>query len=128
VWLLADTCALLWIMTEPERVPGPVAELFEDRRNRLFVSVVSFWEITIKVGIGRLELPMNPRHFTEHLLACFSVDVLPVSLAHALQAGDLPLHHRDPFDRMLIVQGQVEGIPIVTADSAFTAYDIKTFW
>lgn len=83
------------------------------------------WEIAIKWAAGKLELPEHPRDWVARLSRELGVEALPVSQIHAVQVADLPDHHRDPFDRLLIAQAQIEGIPIVTADRSFERYDVE---
>jgi PIN domain nuclease of toxin-antitoxin system len=82
------------------------------------------WEVAIKWRTGKLRLPEHPRLWVARLAREFGAEVLPVTVAHVVQVADLPDHHRDPFDRLLIAQAQVEGIPIVTADASFARYDV----
>ena len=90
----------------------------------VLVSVASLWEIAIKNALGKLEAPEDlPRRVVE-----LGFESLPIDVEHAWAVRQLPHHHRDPFDRLLIAQAQVEGLPIVTADPAFDAYDVKVFW
>ena len=89
------------------------------------LSVVSPWEIAIKWRTGRLPLPGHPHDWVADVMRELVLDPLPVTLAHVLQVADLPDHHGDPFDRLLIAQAQVEGIPIVTADRSFARYDVE---
>lgn len=92
--------------------------------NDVFVSAVSGWEIAIKRARGRLRFPDVDRA----MLAALRLSELPVTLAHAAEAGGLPAHHRDPFDRMLIAQGRVEELTIVSRDRVFTDYDVGLLW
>lgn len=126
--LLIDTCVVLWAMTTPERLSARVRSLFEDRANDVLVSVVSAWEIGIKRQAGRLELAPTTLDFFRSAVRDHSLGLLPVSLEHAVMAAELPLHHRDPFDRMLIAQAVAEGIAIASPDHCFTAYPVNTVW
>jgi PIN domain nuclease of toxin-antitoxin system len=92
------------------------------------MSTVSAWEIAIKVGTGRLALPAPLEHYLPERIRQHGFELLRIELPHAMRAGVLPDHHRDPFDRMLIAQAQVEGIPLITADPAITRYDVETIW
>jgi PIN domain nuclease of toxin-antitoxin system len=104
--------------------PGTVASLAHPRNQRL-LSAASVWEIVIKFQLGKLPLPVHPRDFVPSRLRITQTEVLDVSAVHALRVGDLPEHHRDPFDRMIIAQALVEGVPVLTADRAFAAYDVE---
>jgi PIN domain nuclease of toxin-antitoxin system len=99
--------------------------LLEDDSNPLLYSAVTIWEIRIKQALGKLERMENFEHFAD---ADMAVTHLPVTHAHAEAAAVLPLHHRDPFDRMLIAQAQIEDAVILTTDPAFAAYDVRTAW
>lgn len=86
------------------------------------------WEIAIKAQIGKLVIPGEPDQFIAEQIAVNLSSVLPVRMEHALRVYDLPMHHRDPFDRMLIAQSQFENLPVLTADSAFASYSVNVIW
>ena len=123
--LLLDTHAWLWWIGEPERLGAEAARLIADRRNEVYLSAASSWEITIKVRLGKLKLPESPEKFVPSRMERDGIVALAISHPHALAVSSLPMHHRDPFDRMLIAQSRVEGIPIVTAGPEFGAYDVE---
>ena len=123
--LLLDTHAWLWWIGEPERLGPEAASLIADRRNDVYLSAASSWEIAIKVRLGKLTLPEPPAQFVPSRMERDGIAALPISHPHALAVSSLPMHHRDPFDRMLIAQSRVEGIPIVTAGPEFGAYDVE---
>ncbi len=118
--LLLDSQVVLWSLQSPERLPVEAIAAITDPVNSVDVSVASLWELAIKQSIGKLTVDGNLR---EHL-SLQSFSELPVLGEHALAVRDLPLHHRDPFDRLLIAQAMCEGLTIVTADRAFAAYDV----
>jgi PIN domain nuclease of toxin-antitoxin system len=122
--LLVDSHALLWhLLDDPRLTPGPTARIEADDAEVL-VSVASFWEIAIKAALGKLEAPEDlPRRVEE-----FGFEPLAIAAEHAWAVRQLPHHHRDPFDRLLIAQAQVEGLTILTMDPAFDAYDVKVVW
>lgn len=126
--LILDTCAFLWLSMEPTRLPPSVRRIVESRSSVLLLSVSSIWEIGIKWGLGSLALPARPRDFITEAIDCYYLTVLPVSRDHALHAAELPRYHGDPFDRMLIAQSMVEGVPIATPDSHFGKYPVQTVW
>lgn len=105
-------------------VPDPARRAIADARNHLVVSAASVWELAIKQGQGKLEVPEGR---LESLLDA-DLELLPMSPAHALAAGRLPPRHGDPFDRMLIAQAQLEGLTIVGGDGVFAAYGVPTLW
>ncbi len=102
--------------------------LIEDPGNRKLVSVASCWEIAIKAGLGKLDLAEPSRTLLEREIPANNLEILSISLAHATAVESLPLHHKDPFDRLLIAQSMIEGIPIVGADSIFDLYQIDRRW
>jgi PIN domain nuclease of toxin-antitoxin system len=125
VRLLVDTNAWLWMIADPQRLGPTAQELVEDRRNELFLSAVSSWEMVIKQAIGRLDLPAPPETLIPQQMRRSGVKGLPVEHAHALRVGALPLHHRDPFDRLLVAQAQIESLAILTADPVFGRYAVE---
>ncbi len=93
--------------------------------NELFLSAASAWEIAIKYSLGKLRLPMEPTEYVRSRLAPTLTLELSVTHTHALRVAHLPLHHRDPFDRLLIAQAQLEGMGLMTSDPRFAAYDVE---
>jgi PIN domain nuclease of toxin-antitoxin system len=126
--VLLDTHAFLWLIAEPTRFSDRVHDLLLDGENRLYFSVASAWEIAIKVKLGKLLLPEPPDRYIPNQLTIASVDVLPIQLSHVLQTYHLPDHHRDPFDRLLVAQAQLEKLYVVSADPLLSRYDIKIVW
>ena len=125
---LLDTHALLWWLVDDEQLSAPARAAISDPDNDLFVSSASAWEISTKHRLGKLpEAGEIVRDFGD-LLRQAQMIPLPVSIEHALEAGALPDHHRDPFDRMLIAQSAIEDIPIITRDPAFAAYGVALVW
>jgi len=125
VRFLLDTHVFLWLLAEPERLSGQIG-LLEDPANELFLSAASSWEIAIKSNLGRLDLPDDPRTYVPDSMRAIGVDPLSVEHSHALAVCDLPPHHRDPFDRLLVAQGRALRLPIVTADPQMALYDVET--
>ena len=126
--LLLDTHGWLWMRAEPERLADSSRRLLRDPANELFLSAASAWEIAIKFAAGKLRLPQPPAAFIAQRLAEDRGFALPILHAHALRAGELPPHHRDPFDRLLIAQAQIEGLTVLTADREFGKYDVPVHW
>jgi PIN domain nuclease of toxin-antitoxin system len=123
--LLLDTHCLLWARAAPDRLSPKARAALIDPRHQLFVSVASVWEMVIKHALGRLELAHAPESLVPRLIAATQAVTLPIEQSHALRVARLPLHHRDPFDRILIAQAQVERLTILTADRRFSDYDVK---
>lgn len=120
--LLLDTHILLWALAEPESLKPTARSAVEAPRNEVFVSAASGWEIALKRALGKLEAPPD----LESELRQAGFDLLAITFGHAERAGELPLHHRDPFDRMLIAQAQIEGLTLVTRDTRIPIYDVAT--
>ena len=125
---LLDTHAFLWWNEASPRLSRRVSSLLSDPGNHLLLSVVSAWEIIVKAQIGKLKLPSAPAAYVVSRLEHYGIETLSLRLGHVLAAEELPAHHRDPFDRMLIAQAQVEGLPIVTHDPHIRKYSVETVW
>jgi PIN domain nuclease of toxin-antitoxin system len=123
--ILLDTQCWLWMSLAPERFSTRGRGLVEARENILYLSAASAWEIAIKHGLGKLRLPEPPATFVPTRLASLGVEAMAIEHQHALHVATLPPHHRDPFDRLLVAQAQLEDLPILTADPLLEAYDIK---
>ena len=119
--LLLDTHVLLWAAGASRQLPDDVRTLLEDPGNELFFSAASLWEIAIKNGLGREELSVDPRLLRRGLLENGHVE-LPVTGAHAVAVDLLPPIHKDPFDRVLVAQAQIEGITLLTVDEVVARY------
>ena len=123
--ILLDTHCWLWWISEPERLKESARRQIIDRRNEIYLSAASSWEIAIKYAIGELGLPEPPQDFVPKRLARDAISPLPVQHLHALHVAALPHHHKDPFDRLIISQAIIERIAIMTVDPQFKAYDVK---
>jgi PIN domain nuclease of toxin-antitoxin system len=119
VTYLLDTHVLLWLLSEPDRLPATVLDRLADTSNGLLVSPTSGLEIATKVRIGKLEAPDLPATLPDRVQR-IGASILPISLAHALLAGSMPWPHRDPFDRLLVAQATIENATLVTVDAALT--------
>jgi PIN domain nuclease of toxin-antitoxin system len=126
--VLLDTHAFLWWVLDEPRLSEACRAVIGDVANDVMLSAVSGYEVAFKASRGRLTLPSDPMPYIEERLAATGFEPLSIGLAHAIRAGALPPIHGDPFDRMLIAQAQVEGIPLLTADPAITRYDVETIW
>jgi PIN domain nuclease of toxin-antitoxin system len=122
--LLLDTQVWLWMHLQPRRLRPEVRDRFVDPASTLLLSAASSWEIAIKYALGKLPLPEPPAAYIPARMRRDAVDGLPVTHAHALHVATLPRLHGDPFDRVLVAQAQLEGIPLVTADPHIEQYDV----
>lgn len=118
---LLDTHALLWAVFEPDKLSPKAQEIILDRNNVICISLVSLWEISIKRNIGRLNIPAE--FFTTVQKGGF--ELLPLTIAHIEEYQTLPLHHRDPFDRMLVIQTQQQQLTLITRDSEMSKYSVE---
>ena len=125
---LLDTHVFLWWINDDPRLSDAARELIGNGESALFLSAASGWEIAIKMRLGRLEVQGDPEQFIFEQLALNDITVLPISMSHALRTAALPDHHRDPFDRMLVAQSQIEQLPIVTTDPLITRYAVEVIW
>lgn len=110
----------------PDRFSEAGRRRIASPNNQLFLSAASAWEIAIKYSIGRLGLPLPPLEYLRTRMARTATTELSITHAHALRVARLPSHHRDPFDRLLIAQAQVEGLCIMTSDPRFDRYEVQT--
>lgn len=125
--LLIDTHTFLWFVNDDPRLSTSALALLESD-DSVLLSIASVWEIAIKVSIGKLTLPQPFEHFIQEQLAVNDIALLPIRLSDCNQVLELPFHHRDPFDRMIIAQSLVENIPMISADSIFDSYGINRLW
>ena len=126
---LLDTSSFLWFVHDDRRLSASAADLIESSSNEIYLSLASIWEIAIKVNLRRgLALRRPFPEFIDYQLNSNRFELLEIKVAHLKRVSDLPLHHRDPFDRLLIAQSQVENIPVITSDAAFESYDIQRVW
>ena len=124
--VLLDTSAFLWwVSSGAERLTPRARWAIQDPGNEPVLSAASAWEIAIEHERGRISLPLAPERYVPDLVRRHGFSVLPVELRHALRAGALPAHHRDPFDRLLVAQAQIEDLPLVSADPAIGQYESR---
>ena len=127
--LLLDTQCWLWWFAQPERLNEDAIAQIADESNELCFSVASIWEIGIKVAIGKLPLPEPIDSYISTRMVQLGARYLEITAPHALRSAALPLYHRDPFDRMLIAQSQMENMTLVSADAIFQKYsDLSVLW
>ena len=126
--LLLDTQCWVWWFSQPEKLNEEAIEQIVNETNEIWFSVACVWEIGIKAAIGKLPLPEPTEDYISTCMTQLGARMLEITAFHALQAASLPLHHRDPFDRMLIAQAQIEDMTIVSADSMFNQYQVSLIW
>lgn len=126
--VLLDTHAFLWWVTDDPQLSSTSRSIIADSGNLLFLSVASVWEIVIKTKSGKLTLPEPVEQYIPNRLALNRFESLDIQMIHTLQVATLPNIHRDPFDRILIAQSQVENLPIVTIDQKIAQYSVETIW
>ena len=125
---LLDTHVFLWWICDDGRLSETATKLMAAGENELLLSAASCWEIAIKARLGKLDLPGKPDIFIADQLSINAIQTMPILGSHSLHVYSLPDLHRDPFDRMIIAQAQLEGIPIVTSDPQMSLYDVRTLW
>lgn len=126
--LLLDTHAFIWWITNSPRLSAVARAAVLSAEGTVFVSAATGWEIAIKAALGKIDLLDNPAVLIPEQIDLHGFSVLPIDMRHALHVGLLPPHHRDPFDRILVAQSLVEGLPIVTADPLIALYGVPTVW
>lgn len=125
---LLDAHVLLWWLVDDTRISERARRLIAKADSEIFFSAASSWELAIKVALGRLTLPGPPRTLIPRILREQSIQTLDVTHAHALAVADLPPHHRDPFDRMLVAQAKLEKLAIISGDPLIAQYGAKVVW
>ena len=123
--LLLDTHIFIWWADQPEKLSQAALSALEDEANELILSVVSVWEMQIKFQLGKLKLSVPLKELVKNQQETNDLQISPLELKHVLALNPLPLHHKDPFDRLLIAQSIEEDLILVTSDSQFSAYSVK---
>ena len=123
--LLLDTHVLIWVLSNPRRLPARVANSIRDAETDVYVSAASTWEIAIKAALRKIDANVGD---VVRAMRAVSFDELPVTIAHTVRLGTLPDHHRDPFDRLLVAQAVEERLTIVTHDPLIARYDVPRLW
>jgi len=125
---LLDTHVLIWWMTSDNRLSTTAKDLIKSPRNNIYWSVASSWEISIKYALGKLEFDEPPENLIPSELDKNHIETLTILNNHAFLAGQLPVHHKDPFDRMLVAQARIESLGVISDDSKFKFYDVDVYW
>lgn len=126
--LLLDTHAFIWMHASPELLSAPAVAAITDRRNSLFLSVASVWEMQIKHQLGKLDLRAPLREIIDEERTKNACGILPIEIADILALGELPHLHRDPFDRLMIAQARQRSLHFLTNDPEIARYDVPTLW
>jgi PIN domain nuclease of toxin-antitoxin system len=126
--LLLDTCVLLWFLADSEKLGGIARRAIEDPGNPRFLSPISLLEIAIKLRIDKLRLDAPFAVTFPAQLILNRIELLPIEVAHIEPLSTLPMHHKDPFDRLIAATAMVEGLTLVSADHAFDAYGVTRLW
>ena len=125
---ILDTHTFLWFIWGDIKLSSTAREIISETNNDIFLSMASLWEMTIKNGTGKLDLSRDISSFFQDRVDANNFLILPIHRFHLVTLSTLPLHHRDPFDRLLIAQSISENIPIISADTAFDAYPVTRIW
>jgi PIN domain nuclease of toxin-antitoxin system len=128
VRLLLDTHSFLWFILDDSKLSSTARQHIEDPGNYIEISPASYWEIAIKVGLGKYTLPMPFETFIEHQIAVNAIDILHILPRHVALLTSLPRHHKDPFDRLIVAQAIVEQIPIISVDPIIDSYGVGRIW
>lgn len=126
--ILLDTHTFIWWDTEPKQLSARALTLCRDPKNQLILSVVSIWEMVIKIQIGKLQFTKSLAEMVAGQQKTNQLVLLPIRLEHALAVESLPLYHKDPFERLLIAQANVENMIILSRDTQFTSYEVQVEW
>ena len=123
-----DTHVLIWLVEGDKNLGTVARSAIEDEDNSLYLSIASLWEITIKLSLGKLDLQLSVDEMVESFLIPGGIEILQIETSHLSILRDLPLHHRDPFDRLIIAQAQAEKMTLISADGVFDLYDVDLQW
>ncbi len=126
--VLVDTHTFIWDILDDPRSSRKARQILSSDTNELVFSLVSLWEIAIKIKTGKLNTIGSSVAYLRDEMAAYGMELLPIRYEHILQLESLPRHHSDPFDRLLIAQAATESLPILTADETFKQYDVKVIW
>lgn len=126
--LLLDTHAFIWWDSAPTKIPAATLYQLENLENEVCVSIASLWEIQIKTQLGKLALKTDLAPLVRQQQTENGISLLPISLSHILELDQLPYHHKDPFDRIIIAQSRIEVATVITCDKKIREYDCKTLW
>lgn len=126
--ILLDTQAFLWFVLNDPSLSTSACDLITDPDNDILLSPASYWEIAIKVSIGKYQIPGSFDTWMEQQIQVNELEILSIEVAHVAAIVTLPFHHKDPFDRLLVAQALVEKIPIISVDSVLDNYGVNRYW
>ncbi len=126
--VLLDTHTVIWWVDQDHLLGAAARAAITDPANEVFLSAATVWEIAIKVGLGKLSLSMPYRQWMNQAMTDLGATLLPITVEYADVQARLPLHHRDPFDRLIIAQAQVDDVPLISGDATFDQYGISRLW
>ena len=126
--ILLDTHTFIWLNSESKRLSQPVLTLCQDRSNQLLLSVASIWELQIKLQLGKLRLQSSLKQTIENQQSINNIEILPITFQHVLELDNLPFHHKDPFDRLLVAQAKWENAALATRDPSIARYPVQAIW
>ena len=125
---LLDTHTFLWLRNAPEKVSEKVLDAYFEMDNNVFLSMASVWEMQIKSQLGKLELDLPFKTIIQTQCMNNGLQILPIETSHIFALTELPFHHKDPFDRVILIQAKLENLKLASVDSVFHHYDIELFW
>lgn len=125
---LLDTCTFLWLAGGDPELSANAFRVAKDHRNALFLSAASVWEMAIKAKLGKLELPLPVRSYVPDRMHKLGIEGLPITHSHTVEVAELPLHHRDPFDRLLVAQSRAERLTLLSPDPLLQPYGVEIAW
>jgi PIN domain nuclease of toxin-antitoxin system len=125
---LIDTHTLLWIVANNPKLSKKAKNIYLNRNNKIYVSIATIWELSIKIGLNKLNINIPLNKFVDIHIVGNNIKILNINLNHLYRIEKLPLHHRDPFDRLIISQAIEDKIPIIGSDELFDYYQIKRIW
>lgn len=126
--VLLDTHAFLWFSLNDSKLSNPAKTVLTDPSNEILISPANYWELAIKIGLGKYQLTATLDQFVEKAVRTYGLIILHIQPRHADELKNLPHHHRDPFDRLLVAQAIVENIPLVSGDILLDSYSVTRIW
>lgn len=126
--LLLDTCCWLWWLSDTQKLSEQQLNALISHQNQLFLSVATLWELSIKINTGKLDIPQPLNKLVAQECPQDNIRIIDIKPIHAIESGSLPLHHKDPFDRMIITQAITENLTVITSDKVFQKYNIAVLF